>query len=477
MAPDLPLGDSRQSAAGLLLSDCFLLKMVAAELPTDVLASILLKVARPWHQHYLTGSGLASLAQASCVSRSWRAAADAAAEQVMAPVTLSLHNRLLLSSQETQVTSVELCNWQGHREPGQGLPAASLRCPRLQKWARYWRQLHIGDDPFTRCAHLHDFLRGSCTRLEDLCVAVDRNSDRDDTLSHAYLEAAAAALLGLQKLTFSGFIPGSGLPAGLTSLSVTNAGFERHDTEALLLRLQAHQHLREVSLENYGFHLCLSATSLAGLQLPRLAKLELRVSGLTAMNHWDLSWLALPRSFDLTLIIADEWWDTSQEHWDDFASMLLGSSAMQPQDTLVLLVDSGSLSLTAQRLLQQLRLAEASFSVSPSDIVHVLPKASVLKLFWYVDSLDAPKQLSVSWSALSQDAGRVSLEVIDSYQEHSCELHVTGYTGPDSLPTSRPWRLSVEGPVAAIHGLPPAVVASRHSYVLLNQAAIDAGWT
>ena len=429
--------------------------MPVAELPTELLARILLKVARPDAWRTMTATpGLVSLARAACVSRAWRAASEAAAAH----------------------STVELCDWRGSHT-GQGLPVTALPSAQVHRWACHWRELHIGDAGYLRAPSFRDFLREHCTRLEDLHLNAKRDDNSTNLVSHAYLESAAAALPGLPRLTCSGFIPASGLPPALERLRVRDIGTGEHDLAALLLRLQPLQQLQEVDIESYGYHMHLCTRELTGLQLPQLKHLQLWAAGLTAIHSWDLRWLAQqPRSFRVTLAVSDEWSDTTPEDWEDWAEMPLEQSFLQPHDTLGFLAGSNGMSFAAQRLLHQLHLAEVEISVFAGISVYWLPRAPCVKLHLLTDSEDKGKQLSISWAALTfEGARRVSVAAEDCFGQVLIELQVSGYAGPHCMPDKGPWRLSIEGPFTAIRGLPPATSASKDSYILLNQAAIDAG--
>ena len=54
----------------------------------------------------------------------------------------------------------------------------------------------------------------------------------------------------------------------------------------------------------------------------------------------------------------------------------------------------------------------------------------------------------------------------------SVSLHVADFTGLDSLPSARPWRLEISG-FAAVTGLPSA---EKGSCILLNRQAAELGW-
>ena len=426
----------------------------AAELPVELLSRILLQAAGMKGLPSMPGLALAQMVRCSAVSQSWRAAVEAALERE--------HYVHLSSGQQPS-------------------PLTVLRSSLVQRWARHWQFVRIQDGgcgSYLREPCFRALLISSCPTLVHLGLHATRsNNGGPHPVAVAWLEAAAA-VPRLQKLTCWGFVPASSLPAQLQSIYITDAVPGEHEIAALLVRLQACSQLHELTIEISGGHLHLCKDSLLGVQLPQgLRSLTLETMRLSSVSSSNFSWLAGPRPFLVLLNVWDESDGAGHNHCTRLVQHLHDSSALGQQDKLWLTIGEKGLPLAAQQLLARFSLAEFCVDLPPQHLV-MLPKAPSINITWCPTG-DPDKSAELSWAAVTQTPGRVRVRLQDidlpsDWEEPGCELHILE---AGSLPGAGPWRLEVDSAFTAVRGLPQGHRTDDSGHVLLNKAALDAGWT
>ena len=224
-----------------------------------------------------------------------------------------------------------------------------------------------------RSPELPVFTRSHCTVLRSLHLnGYDDYPDEHDThVGRAYLEAAADALppLQLEELVCESFLPSRAPPPGLVRLVVKEVECEPGDLELLLLRCSSlGSCLQELSLMGVdGDNMRLSSDSLQGLHLPALQALNLH---LCTTSMAELSWLACPRTFVLSMYLEDTRVDS--EHWTRLLHGLKAAGVLKLQDQLTLDLGSSCLSLAGQEELGTMQLAVVRL-VLPPQAVQLLP--------------------------------------------------------------------------------------------------------
>ena len=309
---------------------------VVADLPVELLSCVLRLAANMHGTPSVPGTGLALLGRCAQVSTAWRDAAKA---------VLALETFVCVSDSNERV------------------PAYLLR-----DWASHWRYLRIsGDAGHLQQPQFRPLLQQSCPALQWLDLHAARGEDGPNLLSVAYLQALAAAMPAVRRLSCSGYIPTSVLPADLEDLSIGTRATGEHDIAALLLLLQGCRQLQRLAVQTYGTHLHLCRTSLGGLQLPQsLRFICLSMDGFWQGTSLDLSWLALPRTWKLSLaFVASEFSVLPRSAWARLLQDLHDSSALQPQDALSLTVGEEGLSLSVQQRLASISLAEFFVELPP----------------------------------------------------------------------------------------------------------------
>ena len=389
-------------------------------------------------------ANLMLLARWSTVSRSWKAAADAAAEAI---------------------TEVHL---ESDPPAAPQLPPAALQPhTSLARWARHWERLHIGRSGNLLDGHaLSDFVRHSCAGLQQL----DLTSDRAP-LTAARLEAVAAAAPGIARLTCTEFMPGFGVPAGLRRLTFAADGCEATDLKILVVRARALKRLERLAVTLWGGPVLLRAASLHLVEMRQLQVLQLRVVCTHDLGELDLSWLVCSgRAFELILSFWNEGDDGVAEDW---VTLLQGvSGVLRDQDMLEMRLFDEILSMPAQSLLHGLRLSCFQIKLAP-QVLQTLPEAPDIEVEFDYFLCEPSAAAGISWDAVLRTAGHVTVRAVDTDKAPLPPLAVSGNLG-SSLLSSGPWRLQILG--FTLLGLPPATEASPGSYVLMNPAALLADW-
>ena len=130
------------------------------------------------------------------------------------------------------------------------------------------------------------------------------------------------------------------------------------------------------------------------------------------------------------------------------------------------------LSAEAQSLLQGLRLAVFLVEVPCQELL-VLPQAGQLEVcFNYLYEPLSKVGAALSWDALVQTAGDI-LVGTSAEVGQATALTALGYAGRGRMPQAGPWRLQFTK-FSEISGL--SSVACPGSHVLMNAAAVQAGW-
>ena len=374
----------------------------------------------------LQATGLVTLAQCSTVSRHWRSAAHAAAEQA---------------------TAVRLpdCSWPSSDYL---LRAAALSSQLLRTWAAHWQSMSLNLQGDLVGYPLASFLHSSCRALTSLELNghVDDALERAPPLGVARLEAAVAALpsLQLRELTCTFFFP-TRVPLGLTSLKIEYVDCNPEDLELLMLRCSHPvSRLRSIELDEVqGGHIVLRAGVLAGVQLAALKSLHLQLLYVAKIDALDLSWLAGQRSFHVDIHLGDESMHSSthasEAQWVLLLQLLQSQQVLQSQDTLWLNTGAKSLSLAAQEVLRALQPGTLYLYLPPQSL-HLLPPAADVEVQFAFSGEDAAEvQLTtaiVSWDALVSVPGRVCISPgwcrVTGLE---LDLHVSGCpAGRDALP-------------------------------------------
>ena len=299
-------------------------------------------------------------------------------------------------------------------------------------------------------------------------------------MGNAYLEAAAAALppLQLEELKYSNFLPSRGVPPGLTRLTFDGIWAGGPDLELLLLRCSSPasrvQQLCVVGVR--GDCILLGSRALCGLQLPQLAYLDLHLEA--GARTLELSRLTCPRDFVLELTLGDELRDTGEE-WVCLLRELHSQRVLQSQDEFAVNTGACELPKLGLEVLCTMQLERVSLTLPPQGVQHLpaVPEVHLSFSTWLVKDRTVARGMSadVSWSALAGVPGRVCVTSQGFHQHNSLpapSLHVSGFPGLDSLPSSGPWRLEISG-FAAVTGLPSA---DKGSCILLNKQAAELGW-
>ena len=234
--------------------------------------------------------------------------------------------------------------------------------------------------------------------------------------------------------------------------------------EALLIRAQACPLLESLELQldlTRISHLLLRASSLAGLQLPRLRELRLAVET-CRVQEIDVSIFGQPRTWSLSVALLDPEEDRTppnvrQQILRSFAGVLQASDRLS--------LNFHEHPNTEQRLIKNLRLAEFSLEVRATTVNH-LPQAPRLNVC-FTESPEG-KAAKLAWASLVQCPDRVQLEA-------ECEVvKVTGCLGaaPEFLQSG--WQLVCSAILPK--GLPTHLMIDMGDgvYVLSNTAA--AAW-
>ena len=344
------------------------------QLPTEVLARVILTAADASEPHSVMPAGLLTLARCSLVSRSFRLAAEAAAETV---------------------TSVNLgCRWD---RPV--LPPSAVTSSLFSLWARQWERMILNlNAPVITGPQFAGFIHDSCTALCDLRLygSHDEPQSQEALVGIAYLEAAAAAVgpLQLEMLTCDSFTPSRGVPDGVTSL-VINGLWTAPNLELLLLRCSSPtSSLQELSLLCVrGSCISLRSTVLSGLHLPQLEHLNMVLEA--GADTLELSWLARPRNFVLMLSLESDLRFSGQE-WVRLLQELRRQRALKPQDVLKVNTGAHQLPVAGFEVLCTMQLERISLTLPPQVVVQLpaVPEVHLSFSTWDMEDEAAVQGLS-----------------------------------------------------------------------------------
>ena len=348
-----------------------------------------------------------------------------------------------------------------------------LTSPAAQRWTCNVTSLALsmaeGDLP--RKPGFQQFVH-NLSRLRKLSVYCNESAPTLVTaMNAAFCDEAMQPSSTLQELVAAGYVP-SLLPRSLQLLSVV-----LHEGSAnvallplLLVRMQRtsvswlYLDLQDLAVAQ------LNGEALSGLQLPTLKQVELRCEMYDDSNI-DLSWLGLPRAFQLNLAVDNK--TSSEEGILTILQWL--QDILLPQDSLHLCTGPCNLSFSDKAVLSRLPVRRLSLRLPPQSIDFTLVAKQIEFGFAYFAGPAAVAELY--HAAVAQYACRVSI----SMRDPADEVHVLGY-----LPVlERPWQLTVTG--ATCVGVPApeqgsqlcfvrrvkSPAGSPDQYVLQNQLAAD----
>ena len=404
----------------------------AAELPTHLLAKVLADATGRSTNGYIYWQGLRTLVRCSVSSTQFRAAAELAATQL----SLSLSDDY-------------------------GVPPAGLLvAPGIHTWLGRLSNLLLsltGKGQLIAQPGFRTFL----ARCDGRPIIQAHLEGKQDNLSVLRCETALAASASVQTYHCFGYVPAQFPPQVRTVvISTYPAPLPAGALETLLVRLQNSPHLDTLSLDSTEnearVSIQLRASELAGLELPSLRTLELRLE-LSSLVRFDASWLGQPRAFALDITLEDTW--DKAEAVARLRTMRGLSEILHESDSLTM--SGHEMPLREQLALSSLRLAACTLSLDAVDVLH-LPHAPKLQLsFW-----TSPARLA--WAAITKCAGRVVLKV-----GFGCDLEVLGcdHVAPAF---GSGWQLTVYCEGAHVRGLPHIEPRGGGVLVFANPAA--ASW-
>ena len=384
----------------------------------------MLQAARRPRRYPLSTAALGQLTCFSCVCKHWAAAAQLAVQQAVC------------EGAQVRLPS----SW---HDRANTLPPAAVASRILRTLAAHWQQLdlHPGGDLICT-AGFANFLHSSCPGVTSLVLRErsEATGELASPLSLAYLEAAAAALPNLERLTCKGFLPVRGVSTGLECLVVEAPDCKVGDLEILLLHC-AHpaSRLREISLlQLHGDNITLRAISLRGVLLPRLERFSLQLICCATADELDLSWLArTARPFCLDLSLADNTCNTPDEEYVRILQGLQG--VLREGDSFTFEPGPCPLGLAGQRALSALQLGSLTLHL-PLQTLELLPAASEILLKFHLYTLGAARgtraEAAVSWSALVSAPGTLAISHTIVQQGVLSTLHVSGCPVGSRLPGS-----------------------------------------
>ena len=307
-------------------------------------------------------------------------------------------------------------------------------------------------------------------------------------IEQIFLDAALADNTSMVSLYLRGHLPAM-LPRQLQFLRVDLCQQDgrcngRLALPRLLVSLQLCSALRCVYLCLWDFSLVLlSKDHLQGLHLSHLETLHL-VVGMSQDTVLDLSWLALPRSFSLSLRASDSSCFSRPSSGGPAVPqqrvklLTEAYNAIQPQDTLSLVLCLGTLLPNEQQVLGSLHISRFVLELAP-QLLTCLPHCASIDISFGSANLKPVTrgEAQLTWAALTTQAGDITLRFSNWQPGSLPALRVIGCPPGSMAPaTAEPWQLRVLG-AQVLGGLPPASFAADGVNVLQNEAADRAGWT
>ena len=425
----------------------------AFSLPRELLSGVFQRAALTQHRG-TNWRDLRELVRFGLVCREWRAAAELAAQTCASGLELDAET-----------------------------PSSVCSSAAVQRWAPHlrWLDVDLCNAP-SFPGSLRTLIQRACKLDHVLVWGCLDVASRDAAINMAFCKAALACSVSMQSLNAHHYVP-SALPASLVSLRVNLCGhtFEHVPpgaVEVLLVHCQNLGGLQELDLNLQGHGQAqLSAERLSGVCLTSLQRLGLRVT-VAETSDLDLSFLAQPRSFQLTLHV----WrgDGSSSEVRSHIVSSAAAAMQRPDDCLTIGLQGGSLIPAEKRALAESQADRCAVYYNGPELVDWAPAACKLHL-----GLSAPfngpvQTVRLDMTALSPRTHSVLVELQGAVNT----LQVLGFEAV----VDRPWQLCVAA-ASVLEGLPSPVQGSRlcyqtcstqtwepqPAYFLRNQAAVDLG--